>query len=173
MGFSDQAIYPKKKITIKAYDDEERSYEGTVILPIRVDPMQRDTMCQVFNIDLTYNIILGHPWIHEMQAVPFAYHKYLKFPYNRQEISISIDTNPFQYCNAMEETQNILVPHNMEAQVSSSSNHQEELKSLSMKFKKKMKIKNQGMGEYSFEPLRLSKLPTSPRPHGKPPTSRH
>lgn len=36
-----------------------------------------------------------------------------------------------------------------------------------------MKIKKQGMGEYSFEPLCLSKLPTSPRFHGQPSTSRH
>lgn len=65
------------------------------------------------------------------------------------------------------------VPHNKEAQSSSSSNHQEELKSLSMNFKKKMKIKDQDVGEYSFEPLCLSKLPTSPRSYGQPSTSRH
>lgn len=70
-------------------------------------------------------------------------------------------------------TQNVLVPHNKEAQASSSSHNQEKLKSLSMDFEKKMKIKDQGMGGYSFEPLCLSKLPTSPRSHEQPSTSRH
>lgn len=74
LGLSKQSIYPCKKITIKAYDDEERSSKGTVMLPIQVGPIQKDTMCQVLDIDLTYNILLGRPWIHEMQAVPSTYH---------------------------------------------------------------------------------------------------
>lgn len=112
LGFSEKAIDPKNKITIKAYDDEERSFEGTMILPIQVGPVQRDTMFQVLDIDLTYNILLGHPWIHEIQVLPSTYHQCIKFPYNGQEILISADTNPFQYCNAMGATQDSLVPHN-------------------------------------------------------------
>lgn len=36
-----------------------------------------------------------------------------------------------------------------------------------------MKLKDQGMGEYSFEPLCLSKLPTSPKSYGQPYASTH
>lgn len=36
-----------------------------------------------------------------------------------------------------------------------------------------MKIREQGMGEYSLEPMCLAKLPTSPRSHGLPTTSTH
>lgn len=74
LGFLEESIDPRKKITIKAYDDEERSSKGTMMLPIQVGPVQKDTMCQVLDIDLTYNILLGQPWIHEMQAVPSTYH---------------------------------------------------------------------------------------------------
>lgn len=124
-------------------------------------------MCQVLDIDLTYNTLLGCPWIHEMQVVPSTYHQYVKFPYNGQEISISAGNNPFQHCNAMGAAQDSLVPHNMEKQTSSASNHhQKKLKSLSMDFKQKMKIKEQGMGEYSFEPMCLTNLPASPKTHG-------
>lgn len=82
-----KAVDPKKKITIKAYDDEERATEGLVVFPIQVGPIQKDTIYQVLDIDLSYNILLGRPWIHEMQAVPSTYHQCLKFPYNGQEIS--------------------------------------------------------------------------------------
>lgn len=68
---------------------------------------------------------------------------------------------------------NVLVPHNRESQASSSSNNQGKLKSLTIDIEKKMKIKDQGMGEYSFKPLCLSKLLTFPRSHGQPSTSRH
>lgn len=112
LGFSEESIDPHKKITIKAYDDEERSFKGTVLLPIQVGPIQRDTMYQVLDIDLTYNILLGRPWIHEMQAVPSMYHQCVKFPYNGQEVSISTDHNPFKHCNAMGAAQDNLVPNN-------------------------------------------------------------
>lgn len=64
--FSKKAIDPKKKITITTYDDEERLSKGTMVLSIQVGLVQKDTMCQVLDIDLTYNILLGRPWIHEM-----------------------------------------------------------------------------------------------------------
>lgn len=124
-------------------------------------------MCQVLDIDLTYNILLGCPWINEMQAIPSTYHQCVKFPYNGQEISILANNNPFQHWNAMGAAQDSLVPHNREKQTSSApDDHQEKLKSLSMDFKQKMKIKEQGMGEYSFEPMCLTNLPTLPKFHG-------
>ena len=39
LRYTEDAVDPKKKITIKAYDDEERSSKGMVILPIRVGPV--------------------------------------------------------------------------------------------------------------------------------------
>lgn len=36
-----------------------------------------------------------------------------------------------------------------------------------------MKIKEQGMGEYSFEPMCLTNLPASPKSHGQPSASTH
>lgn len=61
LGFSEESIDPRKKITIKAYDDEERSSKGIVMLAIQVGLVQKDTMCQVLDIDLTYNILLSRP----------------------------------------------------------------------------------------------------------------
>lgn len=56
LGFSNKAIDPKRKITIKAYDYEERGTKGLVVLPIKVGPIQKDAICQVFDIDLSYNV---------------------------------------------------------------------------------------------------------------------
>ena len=66
LGFSKNVVDPKKKITIKAYDEEERSSKGSVVLLIRVGPMVKDVLCQVLDMDLAYNILLGQPWIHSM-----------------------------------------------------------------------------------------------------------
>lgn len=82
LGFSKNAMDPKREITIKDYDDEGISFEGLVVLPIKVGPIQKDTICQVLDIGLSYNILLGRPWIHEMKAVQSKYHQFLKYPYN-------------------------------------------------------------------------------------------
>lgn len=59
-------IESKNKITIKAYDDEERSSKGMVILLIRVGPVVKETICQVLYLKFPYNILLGRPWINDM-----------------------------------------------------------------------------------------------------------
>jgi len=61
LGFSKNAIDPKKKITIKAYDEGERTSNGTVVFPIRVGPVIKDVASQVLDMELTYNILLGRP----------------------------------------------------------------------------------------------------------------
>lgn len=82
LGLSENSIDPRRKITIKAYDDEERTSKGLIMLPIRMGPIVKNTFCQVLDRDLSYNILLGCPWIHDMQAVPSTYHQCLKFPYD-------------------------------------------------------------------------------------------
>ncbi|GLJ04943.1 hypothetical protein SUGI_0007520, partial [Cryptomeria japonica] len=99
LGYSDKAVNAANKITIKAYDDEERSSKGTVTLPLRVGPVTKDVVCQILDLDLTYNILLGRPWIHEMSVVPSTYHRCIKFPHNGVEVTIKADPNPFIYCN--------------------------------------------------------------------------
>ena len=39
LGYGDDCIDAGKKITIKAYDEEERRSKGLVVLPIRVGPI--------------------------------------------------------------------------------------------------------------------------------------
>jgi hypothetical protein len=99
LGMLENSIDPQRKITIKAYDDEERAFKGLIMLPIRVGPVVKNTFYEVLDCDLSYNILLGHPWIHDMQGVPLMYHQCLKFPYDGQEITIQNDYNSTQTCS--------------------------------------------------------------------------
>ena len=74
LGYSKQVIDTRRKIIIKAYDEVERSSKGLVILPIRIGP-KKYILFQIVNIrPLAYNILLGKPWIHDMQAASSTYH---------------------------------------------------------------------------------------------------
>ena len=53
------AIDPRHKITIKAYDEVERSSKGLIVLPIQVGPAKREVVFQVLDIPLAYNLLLG------------------------------------------------------------------------------------------------------------------
>ena len=49
LGYIEDVVDPRKNIAIKVYDDEERSSKGMVILPIRVGPVVKETICQVLD----------------------------------------------------------------------------------------------------------------------------
>lgn len=66
LGYIEDVVDHKKKITIKAYDDEETSSKGMVILPIRVGTVVKENICQVLDLKLTSNNLLGRPWIHDI-----------------------------------------------------------------------------------------------------------
>lgn len=161
LRLSENVIDPTKKITIKAYDEEEINSKGLVSLPIRVGPMERDVIFQVLDLHLSYNILLGRPWIHEMKVVPSTYHQCLKFPYNGVTVSIPTDTS--YTCNALTQGVDAFVPNNRAASVAKI------LESLLKDLEKKLRITNTRMDGYKIEPiLSLTSRPPSPRQSGKP-----
>ena len=87
LGYTKDFFDPRKKITIKSYDDKERSSKGMFILPIRVGPVVKEIVCQVLDLQLTYNILLVRLWIYDMQVIPSTYHQCLKFLYMGQEVT--------------------------------------------------------------------------------------
>lgn len=173
LGYAIESVDPRKKITIKAYDDAEHSSKGAVVLPIRVGPVVKHIICQVLKLPLPYNLLLGRPWIHAMQAIPSTYHQCIKFPHNGVEITILGDANPFAYCHNISHQPEITVPNNREAISSTSYISPASLASLNTTIPKqeklKIKIAEEGPGEYNLSQLFcVGQTPTSPRTHGKP-----
>lgn len=106
-SFFEHTIDTRNKITIKAYDVEESSSKGLVVLPIKVLPTERDTILQVLDLLLSYNILLGRLWIHEIQVVPSSYHQCIKFPYNKVEVYVLASSR--HDCNTPKQFANTLV----------------------------------------------------------------
>jgi len=164
LGFSEQAVDPRRKITIKAYDEEERTTKGTVVLPIQVGPVIIDVVCQVLDRELVYNILLGRPWIHAMKAVPSTYHQCIKFLHNGKQVTIQGDLDPYQHCNFFRAKPECVIPNN-KAYISPTPQQDHTAEASSSRPKPlKLTIKESGMGEYSIEhSLNLAMMPLSPR----------
>ena len=89
LGYTNQDIDTRKKVTIRAYDGSERKFKGLVVLPIRIELVERDIIFHVVDTNtLSYSILLGRPWIHELKAVPSTYHQCVTFPHNEIEMCI-------------------------------------------------------------------------------------
>lgn len=81
-----------------------------VTLPVQVGPFTTEVTLQVLDRELGYNMLLGHPWIHAMKAVPSTFHQCVKFPCNGIEITIHGDPDPFQFCNHLKDSVDNQVP---------------------------------------------------------------
>ena len=129
------------KDTIKAYDEVKQKSLGLVVLPLHVGPVERNVTCQVLDIPLSYNILLGRPWIHEMRVVPSTYHQCVKFPFHGSEVTIPATTS--YTCNMLKVVENF-VPSNRE----STDYHENKLKQI----EKSLKLTEIRMGEYQITP---------------------
>lgn len=151
LGYSKKVVNSTHKITIKAYDDKEHSSKGTITLPLRVGVVTKDVVSQVLDLDLTYNILLGCPWIHEMKAIPSTYHQCIKFPYNGVEVIVKGNPNLFIYCNNLLPRSKIIIPINREETLPSTYIDPKIVKpSTSKQGELKGKYKDNGMGEYTL-----------------------
>ncbi|XP_070007893.1 uncharacterized protein [Nicotiana sylvestris] len=72
-------VIPKAQ-SLYGFDNSSVITKGEVVLAMFAEGVTKDTRFQVIDADMTYNIILGRPWIHKMDDVPSTMHEVIKFP---------------------------------------------------------------------------------------------
>ena len=147
LGYSEEDVDPSHRIIINTYDDGEHFSKGVITLLVRVGPAIENTLFHVLDIEMNCNMILGCPWLHAMKVVPSTYHQCLKFSYNNVEVTIPSNPNPFQFFANMRDATTYQVPKNNEAQPKDSSKYVD-TDILLYKAKEKLKIEDNGCGEY-------------------------
>ena len=70
----------KKSTVLVGFSGETKRTMGEISLPTYAQGMNSLQKFLVINCQSTYNIILGRPWIHDLEAVPSTYHQVVKFP---------------------------------------------------------------------------------------------
>ncbi|XP_019224330.1 PREDICTED: uncharacterized protein LOC109206020 [Nicotiana attenuata] len=76
---AEDKLIPKAH-TLFGFDNSSVVTKGEIILTTFAEGVVKDTKFQVVEMDMAYNMILGRPWIHEMDAVPSTLHQVIKFP---------------------------------------------------------------------------------------------
>ncbi|KAK9671907.1 hypothetical protein RND81_12G063100 [Saponaria officinalis] len=87
LGLKDQDFIPCNE-GVRAFDGTHRNIKGTVTLRIKTGPVERKTDFQVIDVAPSYNMLLGRPWMHSVQAITSTLHQKVKLPLNGEIITI-------------------------------------------------------------------------------------
>ncbi|XP_062118902.1 uncharacterized protein LOC133832597 [Humulus lupulus] len=79
MGIDESKII-KKTTILTGFSGEQKNTLGEIELPVYAEGVNLHTRFLVVDSPSGSNVILGRPWIHEMEAVPSTYHQVLRFP---------------------------------------------------------------------------------------------
>ncbi|XP_075111717.1 uncharacterized protein LOC142181925 [Nicotiana tabacum] len=75
-------------VCMHAFDSIKRDTIGEIDLVLTIGPVDFEVTFQVLYMDISYNFLLGKPWIHKARAVPSTLHQMVKFEYEDQKIMV-------------------------------------------------------------------------------------
>ena len=90
LGFSPYDFRPSIQ-TVRAYDETQRTVMGTLTTHVMISPVRYTILFQVLRIQSSFNLLLGHPWIHEAGAIPSSLHQKMMFIHEGSIITIQSD----------------------------------------------------------------------------------
>ena len=59
---------------VRAYEGTQRTVMGTLTAHVMIGSIRYSLLFQVLRIQSSFNLLLGHPWIHEVGAIPYSLH---------------------------------------------------------------------------------------------------
>ena len=75
--------------TVRAYDSTHREVMGTLTLELMIGPIVFQVMFQVLRIPVSFNLLLGRPWIHSAGVIPYSLHLKVKFIHDGRVITLA------------------------------------------------------------------------------------
>ena len=88
LGYGPTNFEPSTQ-AVRAYDNTRREVMGTLTLELMIGLVIFQVMFQVLRIPVSFNLLLGRPWIHNTGVVPYFLHLKVKFIHDGRVITIS------------------------------------------------------------------------------------
>ncbi|XP_070017090.1 uncharacterized protein [Nicotiana sylvestris] len=85
-------------VCVRGFDGGGKDFVGDIMLELSIGPVEFTMEFQVLDVAVSYNLLLGRPWIHAAKAVPSSLHQMVKFEWDRQEIVVHGDED-LSACN--------------------------------------------------------------------------
>ncbi|RVX14745.1 hypothetical protein CK203_011900 [Vitis vinifera] len=87
LGYAPSDFGPSTQ-TVRAYDSTRREVMGTLEIELLIGPTTFITIFQVLRIPISFNLLLGRPWIHRAGAIPSSLHQKVKFIHEGQVVVV-------------------------------------------------------------------------------------
>ncbi|XP_070040077.1 uncharacterized protein [Nicotiana tomentosiformis] len=84
-------------VCVRRFDGGGKDSVGDIMLELSIGPIEFTMEFQVLDVAVSYNLLLGRPWIHAAKAIPSSLHQMVKFEWERQEIVVHGDENLSAY----------------------------------------------------------------------------
>ncbi|XP_070035327.1 uncharacterized protein [Nicotiana tomentosiformis] len=84
-------------VCVRGFDGGGKDSVGDIMLELSIGPVEFTMEFQVLDVAVSYNLLLGRPWIHAAKAIPSSLHQMVKFEWDRQEIVMHGDENLSAY----------------------------------------------------------------------------
>lgn len=95
---------------IRAYDSSSKKPLGIATIMITTGVRTIPAKFQVVDLKLSYNMLLGRSWIHDMEVVASTLHGRLKFEFQGEVHTILANPKPYALCNVADFEEMALVP---------------------------------------------------------------
>ncbi|XP_019242606.1 PREDICTED: uncharacterized protein LOC109222744, partial [Nicotiana attenuata] len=82
---------PLEQCVCSSFDGGGKDSVGDIMLELSIGPVEFTMEFQVLDVVVSYNLLLGRPWIHAAKVVPSSLHQMVKFEWDRQEIVVHGD----------------------------------------------------------------------------------
>ena len=80
---------------ITGFGGSVESTEGYVQLALRVGPIVALTRFHLINVEVSYYVLLGRPWLYKHHLIPSTFHQCIKGILNGRPVRIPANRNPF------------------------------------------------------------------------------
>ncbi|XP_070035361.1 uncharacterized protein [Nicotiana tomentosiformis] len=84
-------------VCVRGFNGGGKDSVGDIRLNLSIGPVEFTMEFQVLDVVVSYNLLLGRPWIHATKAIPSSLHQMVKFEWDRQEIVVHGDENSSAY----------------------------------------------------------------------------
>ncbi|XP_070021027.1 uncharacterized protein [Nicotiana sylvestris] len=85
-------------VCVRGFDGGGKDSVGDIMLELSIGPVEFTMEFQVLDVAVSYNLLLGRPWIHTAKAVPSSLHQMVKFEWDRHELVVHGDED-LSACN--------------------------------------------------------------------------
>ncbi|XP_070005522.1 uncharacterized protein [Nicotiana sylvestris] len=83
----------KNSICVRGFDGGDKDSVGDIILELTIGPVEFTMEFQVLDLAVSYNLLLGRPWIQVAKVVSSTLHQMVKFEWDIQEIVVHGEDN--------------------------------------------------------------------------------